>query len=443
MRRLAALLIPALLLGTGCTSRPHSNPFDPANPQTGGRPAGFVALAEERAVLLSWQAASSPQLVGYQAFRLAPGDTAYVAITDVLPPQRTSVQDLGLLDGVQYRYRLFFVFDRGLGGLPAEDVATPGPLVPWVADFDGGTLVRLSADGRHVAQSLQIGSLSEPVAVDVNPSDGTLWAVSPSGGVVVYQTATGDQTIVGPQVAEPVSVVVDRAHGSAWVGDGSNDVVVHLLPTGQPAFPPDLSGLQFPGSLALDATSGSLWVVEQDGDDVRRYDALGALAATAPVSAPTSVAVDSLTHEAWVTSFDNGRVVRVSASGVPLDTVTACRGPLGVTVDVRRRRIWVADALDNRVVALAPDGSVQFTVPNLPEARAIAVDDSTGEAWVTLTAAGAVARLSPGGQVITQVGGLTGPWGIALDDVAARSLVARARAGLGPGGTRGLALGRR
>jgi DNA-binding beta-propeller fold protein YncE len=238
--------------------------------------------------------------------------------------------------------------------------------------------------------------------------------------VVVHESSTGRETVVGQGLTQPVSVVADRSNGTAWVGDAGSGVVAHLQPTGEPADPPALGGLQYPGSLALDARNGSLWVVEQDGNRVRRYDATGALAATADVPPPTAVAADSLTHEAWVTSFLLGRVVRLSPNGVPLDTITACRGPIGIAVDAPRRRIWVADALANQAVALARDGSVQFRITGLPEARTIVVDGSSGEAWVTLTAAGAVARLSPTGHEITRVGGLSGPWGLALDDLSAR-----------------------
>ena len=44
MRRVAALLTVALL-AAGCSERARLNPFDPANPDTGGQPAGFVAIA--------------------------------------------------------------------------------------------------------------------------------------------------------------------------------------------------------------------------------------------------------------------------------------------------------------------------------------------------------------------------------------------------------------
>jgi DNA-binding beta-propeller fold protein YncE len=420
MRRFAALLIFALPLLAGCSERARLNPFDPANPATGGRPAGFEALADNQSVRLQWQPTPAPGLVGFQVFRLAPGETDYRPLTGVLPPTASSQADFGLLNGAEHCYRLYFVFADGLGGRPAEDLATPGPLRPWVADFQGRTVTRLSADGRHVVESFAPAGGADPVAVDVNPADGRLWAVGPDGDVLVYDPVTGRSTVIGSGLGTLVAVVVDRRDGSGWVADATNGNLFHFLPTGQPASPPELTGLQYPGSLALDRSNRSLWVVEQDGNRVRRYTADGALAATASVSKPLRVAVDSITHQAWVTSLLLGQVVRISPGGTPLDTLTAAAGPIGIAVDALRRRIWVADAAGNQVVAFSPDGTVQFRIAGLSEAREIAVDGTTGEAWVTLTAAGAVARLSPAGRELLRVGGLAGPWGIVLDDVSAR-----------------------
>ena len=417
MRRLTALLTLALLLLAGCSTRARLNPFDPANPGTSGRPASFEAVAGDQSVRLRWQAASAPGLLGYQVFRLAPGDTAFRPLTVVLPPTTSSTGDFGLLNGAEHRYRLYFVLQDGLGGRPAEDVATPGPLRPWVADPQSGRLVRLSADGRHLAESFPPAGGADPVAVDVNPADGRVWAVGPGGDVLVYEPGSGRSTVIGQGLGTLACVVVDHPDSSAWVADVTNGRLLHLRPSGQSADPPVLSGFDYPGSLALDRSNHSLWVVEQDGDRVRRYTADGALAATTVVSKPSRVAVDPVTHEAWVSSLLLGRIVRLSPDGTALDTITACAGPIGIAVDATRRRIWVADAGADRVVALAPDGTVEFVITGQAEARELAIDEATGEAWVTLAAAGAVARLSPAGVEILRVGGLGRPWGIALDDV--------------------------
>ncbi len=420
MRRLAALLIALLALGplAGCSKRAHLNPFDPENPATGGRPEGFIALAGNQAVILHWTPTTSPGLIGYQIFRRGPDDTDFHPLTGVLPPVTSSIGDYGLANGRDHRYRIYFVFDRGLGGLPSEDVATPGPLRPWVTDVGAGTLVRLTADGRHVVESLRFQGV-DPAAVDVDPLTGTVWTCGEGGDPLAYTPSTGDQMII-PGLPPPVSVLVDRIGRTVWIGDGLADRLYHLQVTGAPATPAVLTGIQLPISMALDTQTRSLWVADRDGNLVWRYSSSGALQSTTDVAAPSRIALDQVTHEAWVTSFDNGRVVRLSPFGAPLDTVAAATGPIGIAVDGAHERVWVADALGDRVLALRRDGSVEFTVTGEPRPQEVAVDDSTGEAWVTLYSAGAVARLSPAGHELLRVGGMNAPWGVALDDLRLR-----------------------
>ncbi|HVP15065.1 MAG TPA: hypothetical protein VMS88_05950 [Terriglobales bacterium] len=427
MRRLAALLTLALALACGCSSRQHLNPFDPANPETGGRPVGFVALAGEGSVILRWQPASSPRLIGYQAFRLAPGDSVFRAITTVMRPGVTAAIDTRLEDGVQLRYRLYFVFQTGLGASPAEDVATPGPLAAWVADPGSGTILRLSADGRRVAEVVDPAPLVSPFAIDVNPADGKVWSVGEGAGVLVYDPDLNSGNSIGQDLSSPLSVAVDRRDGSAWIGDDGSSAVYHLLATGAEADPPGLSGLQYPGGVAVDAADGSIWVTEHDGNRVRHYDAGGALISTATLSLPSRVAVDTLTHEAWVTSFSNGLVVRFSPDLVARDTVSIS-GPIGVAVDAVRGRVWVVDAQGDRVIALTRAGALAFQVTGLSEPREVALDEGSGEAWVTVTGAGTVARLSPTGARLAQAAGMRAPWGIALEDVRMRSFTTARRA---------------
>ena len=197
MRALARLLTLAVLLDIGCSTREHANPFDPANPVTGGRPADFVALAGDGRVTLEWRPIDAPGLLGYRLFRSLAPDTGFAAVSGVLPPATDQLPDVGLLDGVDHFYRLHYVFDRGLGPLYAADAATPGPLRPWVTDYAAPALELLTADGRHVAQ--RIGGAVRDAAgdVDVDPAAGAVWTCDPrAGDVTIYAASTGSITHV-------------------------------------------------------------------------------------------------------------------------------------------------------------------------------------------------------------------------------------------------------
>ncbi len=412
MRRLLPLLAAATLAITGCSTRERANPFDPRNPSTSGRPAGFTALAGDREVRLRWQVVQGNALIGYQLFRRAPFENQYHAITDVLGLSVSSFRDILLTNGDDYSYRLYFVFLSGIGNLPAEDVATPGPTVPWVIEGGGTELIQVTPDNRRVvARSGDYGSTTD---LSVNQRDGTVWVADEGfGRVVVYDPLTG-VTVSIPGFGRPRAVTVDAYNSTGWICDiGPPDVVRHYQPNGQPESIP-IAPLFQPVDVAVDPQDGSVWVCELGTDRVRRFVSTTQVM-THPVPDPSRVAVDSTTRDGWITSYANGTVTHLSFTGSPLPTATGFTSPLGVAVDARRGRIWIADPGAARVVALQRDGSQEFQVTGLSDAGELAVDPATGDAWVVLGRPGELVHISAAGVVLRRLGGFRSPIAVSVD----------------------------
>jgi DNA-binding beta-propeller fold protein YncE len=404
-------LLALLLLTAGCGERQRLNPFDPSNPVTGGRPPGFEALATDQVVTLKWLPTVSPGLRGYELFRRVAGETTFTQISGLLSPSLTATGDFGVQDGVDRTYRLYYVFAQGSGGLPAEDVATPGPLQPWIADFSGGAF-RMTADGRHILT--EDNTALGPTAIVADVGGGVVWISDSFGGqVIVYTPSTGDHVLI-TAVETPSALAIDPLDGTAWVCDESLNEMLHFNPNGSVASPQVLGGLQQPEGVAIDPTDRSLWVAERFGNRVRHYSALGSPLGAATLGAPSRVAVDSATHGAWSTSFDNGKVYVMSNTFSIIDSVGGFQGPIGVAVDARRGLIWVADAFAGQVVALHRDKTEAFRIGGLPEVREIAIDLASGEAWVTVPGVSQVVRISPTGSLIRHTGGFGRPYGISL-----------------------------
>lgn len=414
MRRLAALLTAALAAAglslAGCATRERANPFDPANQGTQGRPTGFVALASDRSVTLRWGNVGTEGLAGYRLERKTANDTAYRRIATIASTVATEYVDRGLLNGLDHAYRLSYLFESGGTSPPAEDVATPGPIVPWVADGQFGRLARLTADGRHVFEDR--AGFTAPGAVaadtltgDVWMSDGSgarLWLLRPSTGVLVAIPAGGT----------PGDLAVDHGGRGVWVGFETGGQVRFYDSGGAPAH--TIPNLGNPAGLALVPSRDTLWICERDSNRVRRYDPdIGTLGVTA-VTRPSRVALDAATGEAWVTSFVERRVHRLTPGGALDLTLTSFGGPVGIAVDARRGRIWVADLGLDRVVALDRDGGVAFTVGGLDAPRAVAVDPATGEAWVACAESGEIVRIAAGGAVLRRLDAFGSATGIAL-----------------------------
>ncbi len=412
MRALAALLILAAL-GAGCSKRERANPFDPLNPSTGGRPAGFTAVAGSSRVSLRWNAANTPDLIGYQLSRRIAGSTEFVPLGDLLHPAVTVYQDFGLANGVLHTYRLSYVLSSGIAGTPAEDFATPGTLRPWVVDFTQPGLLRITPDARYVSE--RSSGFSATPALDVDLASGVVWIVDQGAGhVVLYNPASGARLTI-PGIADPVAVAVDSKRRVGWICDLASDQVFLYDEGGDPVAPIAITPLADPLAVAVDASDGAVWVAESAGARVSRFREDGLRLASARVDHPSRVAVDSISHEAWVTSFSQGRAFRISAGGAVLDTVTGLSGPIGIAIDVTRDRIWIADALASQLVVIDPEGRIQFRVLGLSECREVAIDAATGDAWATLPGSGEVVRVSPAGVVLGRVRGLGAPYGIALD----------------------------
>jgi DNA-binding beta-propeller fold protein YncE len=417
MRAGAALLVLVVLaaLAAGCSERPRANPFDPANPATGGRPAGFQALAGDGRVTLRWLNASAPGLVGYQVMRSLSATSGFTPISSVLPPGTGSFSDVGLLNGVDHYYRLYYVFGSGPGSLYASDVATPGPLTPWVADDGPPALYRLSNDGRHVVEYIPNAFATSASDIDVDRGSGAVWAADPLQGLLtIYQPSTGHSALV-QGLGEPVAIAVDSIDHTAWVGESTAGTVEHFAPDGSLASPPSLGVFDSPIGLAIDPNDRSVWVCERTGSRVRHVDRSGAPLSTSYVINPSRVAVDSVTRDAWVTSFSHGLIVHLTAAGVRSDSLATITGPVGIVVDGPRGSIWVTDPVAGTVTALTTGGAIKSKTSGLAGAYDLALDPRTGEVWVAAEDAAAVVRISPAGVPLRVLGGFAVPDAIALD----------------------------
>jgi sugar lactone lactonase YvrE len=410
-----ALLVAAALalLAAGCSRRVRDNPLDPLNPSTGGRPAGFNAIAGFTLVSLSWTPQPDLEIDGFMLERQVAGDSVYRPVDGVLPRDASSYVDLGRVNGVTVRYRLYFVIDGAPVRVPAEDVATPGPLRPWVSEF-GGHLTRLSPDGRDIV--FRVGDVGEVegIALDYWSTPGRVWCTAQPEGWLTGLDVNGSFRLRQEGLQSPNELAVSPGDGTVWVSDRSG-ALLHFGPDGQPRTPNSIGPIAQPEGIAISARDLSIWVCENGGNRVRRYSAAGSIIASTAVIQPFRVAVDSLSGIGWVTSFARGLVYRIAGDGTLLDSASV-GGPIGIAIDRVHERVWIADRLDGAAIALDPSTLARIvTVPNLPGIRDVAVDRASGDAWFTLPSQNVVVRLDKDGHEVTRIGALDTPLEIRID----------------------------
>jgi len=409
---LAAVCL-ALLAGAGCGDRPRSNPLDPQNPETGGGPQGFHAVAGNARVDLVWRPfTGSSGLLGFRVERRAAGDTAFVLL-GVFDPLSGGVTDADVVNDSTYRYRIAFVLaDSTPTGRVVEARARPGPEIAWVSDAAGDFVARLTPDGRE--RSLTLPGLRSVNRLGVDPAHGDLWVTEPFDQRVHVFTSDGVPAASFDGFVSPNAVAVDAPTRTAWICDEQAGAVERVTVTGEIAA--RVGGTPTPVDVAADPVDGSAWIVEQSAGRALHVARDGAgLGLVQGLVDPRRVAIDAGDGSIWVTAYGSGTVYHFAATGDTLGRFPGFGGPYGLAVDDVRDRVWVGLDGDGAVVALDPSGQEVVRVAGIPHPRGIAVNRRTGEVWVVSIAGPWVEVLGPDGEVRARQTGFDAPTDVVLD----------------------------
>lgn len=360
----------------------------------------------------------------------------------------------------------------------------------WVVDTDNSRVLRFDAAALKPNGSNADGVLGQPDFTSGIPStvpgrlytprgltidaDGRLWVVNNAGDgpILGFNDAVNKPNgaapdirfglprfnappgYAGPTQLSPINVAYDPTSDTLWIADMGNKRVL-MFQTLPPPIPASLvlgqpnfidytsrltaSGMNAPGGVAIDPTSGKVFVSEYDNNRVLRFASLVALSNNASAEAvfgqpqffsntpicsasglnnPSEIAVDT-SGRLWVTDRRNGRVLRfdnasnrtnnATANGVLGQTnFTTCYPrtehgmsyPEGISID-NAGRLWVADTGNSRVLrfdnaAAKPNGSdadgvlgqadlisaIMATSPNGMRSPKGVFADNTGIVWV-------------------------------------------------------------
>jgi hypothetical protein len=389
--------LPLLLLLAGCEAREHANPFDPRNPDTHGSPAFLDARAGNEEVLLQWDV---PGLEGVRTANLYRRDLADSSDTlltrEGIDLAARSFVDSTVHNGVGYEYRLTLSLTTGVDRSSAWDAATPGPAVPWVADADGGGLMRLTPDGRDLVRRVETGFWFLDLAADSATS--TVWSAEYFGGYLFHHDLDGGRLLQSPlDGARAVAVSPDG--GDVWVASFRNGRIERRAADGTTAWT-EITGSHIEDLLI--AGDGGLWSAAWlDGGtgEVRLYRAdrlartiggLGRPVAIAEADQDLIIVVDRTDRRAsgfdwagdevlrsgqifldpvdlcpdgsggaWIADPGRGGIVHL---GQTLEEIRFVALPhvLGITLDSRDDRLWAAG--ENGVQVLDLDGRIVSTL---------------------------------------------------------------------------------
>ena len=252
----------------------------------------------------------------------------------------------------------------------------------WVVS-GGDIIFKFYPDGSRDASGISFPvAVSQTNAAVVDPKSGVLWiAVSAAGAVFRYDAASPDPNLAFSQldITQPHAVSVNPTDGTVWVG-GNN--IVQKFSTDGKQILATITGIHEP-QVAVNSTDGSCWVTDSRGT-IARYSAGGAVAATSPVKLkePKYVAVNSQSGNAWVTDPHANVVVKLNPSGQELLRIVDLKLPSSPTVNQKTGNLWVVSN-SNTLVKLSADGQKLVEVPEAGIAiLSIDVSSQDGSVWV-------------------------------------------------------------
>jgi DNA-binding beta-propeller fold protein YncE len=347
--------------------------------------------------------------------------------------------------------------------------------------------------------------LNSPAGVAVDPATGDIFVADTGNSLIEQVTPAGQLSTVagrsgfGPPIAGPSfdsplngpsAVAVNPTNGIRYIADSTNNVIEAVNAGDQlvvmagevgksgkprPGFS-TISELKDPTGVAVDSTTGNLYIADSGNDTIDEVTPAGQLsivagvagkaglptpgpATTSDLKDPTGVAVNSSTGDLYIADSGNQVVEQVTPSGQlsiiagnPGNPGLPTAGPAGsshldtpeaVAVDSTTGDVFIADEDNDSIQQVTPSGQVSVPVTasaGLDSPSGVAVDPSTGNVFISSTYADVVLELTPAGRLSTvagqlQVGGspppgratssrLNDPKGLAFDPTAGSLYIA-------------------
>lgn len=392
-----AVLLFANLLAGGCADRQRSNPLDPKNPETGGRPQIIRAYSEEQVVVLKWQ---RPDVNGYRGMRIyrKKANEAEFEPVDMTADTTTIFRDQVEYGNVYY-YTIQAVTREYESPFSDPVRLRPGPSKIWVALSAAGKVAKLSPDAAH--EVFTRGNFIYPNSL------------APAGyrrGVFVTDYYTSEVLRVEEDgtlshriynIYNPWDIDVDYQRARIWVSERFEGEILYMDFNGQVLA--KVEGLVRPSFLAVDQKNGFCWALDEGNGRVLRIDpAHFSVEVYDQLLAPRALWVQAANGACWIA--DSSRVLHLSSQGKLLHEIDGFEDAVRITVDDKNGDLWVVDfrRTANRSVLIHYSPSLEkgVEVDRFPRIVALDVDEYDGACVVADAWNYAVAKVDRKGNIL-------------------------------------------
>ena len=375
--RAIGIVMGAALFLVSCSDRQHDNPFDPANPRTGGRPTGLSLLATAGHVRVSWPVWQVEGIDSVIIYRRAAADSQFFKIGRI-PGDQNEFFDTNISYGIRYEY--YITVCSGSYSSPGSEVVatTPGPAYVWIADRASGYFSCVSYD---LSQTLgKFGMMNFPCFVGPSPKEKAAWIYSRYTDEIYKINRAGRLISLITEMANVVDMKIDTLLCHVWVATSEPPQVIRLAADGSRI--ETIRQLLSPIHIAVDGLHQRVFVIDNSRRRVFGFETNGSLIAESPtLVSPQALALNESEQRIWIA--DSTRLIELDyqlrQTGVAKETFYHAAL---VAFDQKRQQGWLVDLEPTGVPASLSKfnrhGELAFTLARFGRPQCLAVDEFSG-----------------------------------------------------------------
>jgi hypothetical protein len=407
-----ALAVLALTLASGCSERERINPLDPSDPGSSTASVGFLALAGNAEVFLTWNPLQFEDVAGVSVMRtLETGEDTVVLNDSLLPPNALNFLDQTAQNDITYSYRLRFALKNSAEKpVTYADLATPGRLVSWMTVNDYEGVVRMTPDFRDKRYSLETG-FYDVLDIQIKPDNSEIWVLDGGSSQIRRFYPTGDLAQNQGDLGQVAAFRFNQFDHSLWIADFSlTSTLYHIGSSGQILGSYKTGFL--PTTIALDYPGGGAWLGGSDNRIIMIQDNAVIQISHSDFVRPELIASGVSSSTAWALDTEAKSLFHLTGDKVDWKKADFAN-PVDLATDIEGSVCWVADLDADLVYGINADMTVFVRVKGLGGPLHVTYNRFDHTILVTGNN-GLISSVSEGGQVLWQVKNLERPGLIAL-----------------------------
>lgn len=388
-----------------CEYRSRSNPLDPDNQTTGGKPTGLSVSSRMDTVILTWPKLDFENLTAFVVYRSDSLNGKYMQIEHV-PAATRKFQDIGLVYEKTYWYRISALSNGYESKLSDAVSITPGPTFSWVLERGTGSIIKLSHDCQHVVFHTSYNGY--PDKITVNPLDGTAWVFDDFMNQIYHLDANGNLLKKLENYDQILDLAADPQTGGLWLVDGRNSQILRLNFAGR--LIQRYQNLQRPTCLTVASKTGNCWFVDSDAGKIFVFESDGNVKQKVdfPFLGVSKIEIHEATGTLWLA--DSLRLLQVQENQVKQ---AAAIQPRDLVIDQTDGSCWVAER--SGISKYAPNGVLKFTQSGYFYDPTIAVNQFTQSCLVSERLSEQLLQISRYGTEVTSLNTVQFPSAVAVE----------------------------